>query len=54
MNCDLCPDQPCRSPGSFCLSFARGFAGWVRWRNARQMEAVPYDIRKDIGWRTSD
>ncbi|MBX4975232.1 hypothetical protein HJB51_28595 [Rhizobium lentis] len=27
---------------------------WTRWRTAREIEAMPFDIRKDIGWPSTD
>ena len=27
---------------------------WHRWRTQRMLEDLPFDIRKDIGWPTSD
>ncbi|MDI7863616.1 hypothetical protein MRS76_16795 [Rhizobiaceae bacterium n13] len=28
-------------------------AQWRRWQTERAIEALPFDVRKDIGWRTS-
>ncbi|NTF17664.1 hypothetical protein G6L37_04575 [Agrobacterium rubi] len=27
-------------------------SAWTRRRSIREMEAMPFDVRKDIGWRT--
>jgi hypothetical protein len=27
---------------------------WTRWQTAREIEAMPFDIRKDIGWPSTD
>ncbi|MGG7579470.1 hypothetical protein NMA58_11555 [Rhizobium sp. YTUHZ045] len=27
---------------------------WTRWRTAREIEAMPFDVRKDIGWPSTD
>lgn len=29
-------------------------AAYIRRRTARQMEALPFDLRKDIGWPADD
>lgn len=28
--------------------------GWSRWQTERAIEAMPADMRKDIGWPTTD
>ncbi|CAN7484238.1 hypothetical protein LJR030_004967 [Rhizobium sp. LjRoot30] len=28
--------------------------GWSRWKTERAIEAMPADMRKDIGWPTTD
>ena len=28
--------------------------GWKRWQTERAIEAMPADMRKDIGWPTTD
>lgn len=27
---------------------------WTRWQTAREIESMPFDIRKDIGWPSAD
>lgn len=29
-------------------------SAWKRWQIAREIEAMPFDIRKDIGWPSTD
>ncbi|TCL73857.1 hypothetical protein [Rhizobium sp. BK251] len=29
-------------------------ARWHRWQTAREIESMPFDIRKDIGWPAAD
>lgn len=33
---------------------ARLIAQWRRWQTEREVEALPFDLRKDIGWPTPD
>ncbi|TDW31962.1 hypothetical protein EV128_108290 [Rhizobium azibense] len=36
-------------------SLARRLAhSWHQWQNAREIESMPFDIRKDIGWPSAD
>lgn len=44
------------SEGHFDVAnYARGLlSAWRRWQNAREIEAMPFDIRKDIGWPSTD
>jgi hypothetical protein len=27
---------------------------WHQWQTAREIESMPFDIRKDIGWPSAD
>ena len=38
----------------FTAFVARLRADWDRWQTERAIEALPSDMRKDIGWPTSD
>lgn len=31
-------------------SFSRLRCKWTRWQAEREIAALPYDVRKDIGW----
>lgn len=36
-------------------SFMHSLAGrWQRWQTEREIESMPFDIRKDIGWPSAD
>jgi hypothetical protein len=44
------------SEGHFDVAnYARSLlSAWRRWQTARELEAMPFDIRKDIGWPSAD
>lgn len=52
--------QPCRlRPSQRSRLFAqrvirRVLNGWHQWEAERAIEAMPTDLRKDIGWPTTD
>lgn len=33
---------------------ANAHSSWNRWQQERALEAMPADMRKDLGWPTSD
>lgn len=36
-------------------AYAGMLAGkWQQWRDAREMESMPFDMRKDFGWPATD
>ncbi|QFY60490.1 hypothetical protein FZ934_08635 [Rhizobium grahamii] len=36
-------------------SYARKLArAWHQWQAAREIESMPFDVRKDIGWPSAD
>ncbi len=36
-------------------SLARRLArSWHKWQTAREIESMPFDIRKDVGWPSAD
>jgi hypothetical protein len=40
---------------SHLASFAHKLVhSWHQWQAAREIESMPFDIRKDIGWPTAD
>lgn len=39
------------SLGSYANKLVRA---WRRWQTERQIESMPFDIRKDIGWPSAD
>ncbi|GAA3112437.1 hypothetical protein GCM10010520_65850 [Rhizobium viscosum] len=39
------------SIGSYADKLVRA---WRRWQTERQIESMPFDIRKDIGWPSAD
>ncbi len=46
-------------PSGDALSFVTNYArkltrSWRRWQTAREIESMPFDIRKDIGWPSAD
>jgi hypothetical protein len=42
---------PAQGASTHVFDFARRLASrWYRWRTEREIESMPLEIRKDIGW----
>jgi hypothetical protein len=50
MACSASREAPSRSHNALFRAFHRTVDRWRRWRTEREIEAMPYEIRKDIGW----
>ncbi|MEZ2127198.1 MULTISPECIES: hypothetical protein [unclassified Sinorhizobium] len=45
---------PTQSSSTHVFDFARKLARrWHRWQTQREIESMPFEIRKDIGWPTA-
>jgi hypothetical protein len=53
MSCITCREAHSHSHNALSHAFRRTVARWRRWRTEREIEAMPYEIRKDIGWPVS-
>lgn len=47
MACSACSEK---TRSSISRAIGRTVSKWRRWRTEREIEAMPYEIRKDIGW----
>ena len=57
--CSSCEARSLRTPTHSPIAYLGRAArrlrvSWTRWQAARELEAMPFDVRKDVGWPASD